>query len=371
MLLIGLKAFLGLYEHAQVHLGTKESGYRNLNRSYATREKCRYGLSEKVQATTSFSASGIWNFTIGTKFTKQKGLSVVEDQSKIFLEKRLKCSQDHPVLMFDVGTSRGWLVPEITALLHLTLASISRENDLASKLDLLPHVVEALGGEASFSAIRNGRDIELREAGESLSGLPQYFIDFVMQILVGFEKRKEKVLTSDPKIFPLSKLLRRPMLYGWDVEDIITSPMFCERKEVVLDKTAGGWDLISQNRPDLLVLLCQGLGEPIKPSSSSPHCRSWSPVPAGYGYMVATVECLQQLAKNYACSVSKSWELQLAPDLSWHRPSEGKLFEKCSSGIGGCNRLQEVKDAKHANPPGPLSANGAVVTVYIDDYVVL
>ena len=366
--LVQARAFLGLYEKAQIYLGTKESGFGNLEMSPAPSESNRYQLSNTSMASMGVSASGIWNFTMSTKFTKQKGLRVVEEQSKLFLESRLQNSQSQPVLIFDVGDSRGWMVPELSAMLHITHASISRHPDLAPLLNSMPCVLDPTDSAAALSAIRDGKRFELRGENESLSGQPQYFIEFVQQTLIGFERRKEKVLTRDPKTttlsLPIPMGLRKPTLCGWEVEDLITGSMFYERKEVKLEKSAGDWYLICQNRPDLLVLFCQGLGEPIKPSpSAGPHCRSWDPIPVDRGYLVATVQCLEQLAKMHPCVYKgKDTSLQLAPNLWWHRPLGGKLFESCNSGPSGCNRLQEViKDLKHANLPGPLSSEGAVI----------
>ena len=317
--LVEARAFLGLYENAQVHLGTNGSGYRNLNYSHATREKSKFQLYE-MSATMGSSISSMWNFTVGTKFSKQKGLRVVENMSKVLLERRLKNSQSQPLLMYDVGDQRGWLIPEISALLHITQACLSRDDDLMDILDSMPHAQEDIDGEAAFSAIHAGKEFEVRRAEQSLTGQPQYFTDFITQILTGFERRKEVVLTRDNKAsVPVSVPFRRPTLYGWEVEDLITGSMFYDRKEVKLNKsTAGDWFQISENRPELLVLFCKGLGEPIKPSPSTPHCRAWDPIPVDQGYLVATVRCLEQLSKLYGNDSSKSYSFQLAEGLYWH-----------------------------------------------------
>ena len=267
--------------------------------------------------------------------------------------------------MFDVQDNRGWLVPELSALLHITHASISRQNDLVPLLDSMPCISDLEDEMAALTTIQDGKDMELRRAKGTLSGKPQHFIDSIQQTLIGFERRKETVLGRDIKtLLSLPMSLRRPSLYGWEIEDLITCSMFYERKEVKLAKSAGDWYLISQNCPDLLVLFCQGLGEPIKPSPSTPHCRSWDPLPVDHGYLVATVRCLEQLAAMCPCSRdSKEASLQLAPNLCWHRPLDSKLFERCDSGSAECNRLQEVtKDTKRSKPPGLLlPSNGAVI----------
>lgn len=357
------RAFLGLYRIAEVHLGTKESGYRNLNHSHASRERSRIELRE-TSASVGGSVSGMWNFMIGMKFSKQKGLRVVEDQSRILLERRLKNSQSQPVLMYDVGDHRGWLVPEINALLHITQACIARDNDLEPLLDSMPHAQASVDGAAAFSAIHDGKKFEIRKADQSFTDQPQYFIDFIKQILVGFERRKEVVLTRDNRSnMPITTPFGGPTLYGWEVEDLITGSMFYDRKEIKLNKTAGDWFRITKERADLLVLFCKGLGEPIKPCPETSHCKVWNPIPIHRGYLVATVQCLQQLSKEYDSNGPKTTcSTQLAPSIYWHRPLESKLFEACNSGaIRGCNRIQEVKDNKRANDPGLLASNGAVI----------
>ena len=87
--LVQSKAFLGLYEKCTGSFGNERVGIRNINRSNAPREGNRYQMSDTMMASMGASASGFWNFTISTKFTKQKGLRVIEEQSRILLDSRL------------------------------------------------------------------------------------------------------------------------------------------------------------------------------------------------------------------------------------------------------------------------------------------
>ena len=360
--LVQARAFLGLYEKAQVHLGTRGSGYQHLTWSRASCEKSRFQVPGQLSFSFNPSISGMGSFMVGTKFVKQRGLCLVEDQSYKLLETRMLHAKSQPILLYDAGDQRGWLVPESSALLHLSLALISREDDIADVLDSLPHALDSLEGEAALLAIRNNKNIIIRDTTQALYGKPQRFIDFVTQILVGFEKRKEETLTKDA-ISTISKhaLLRQPILYGWEAEELITGSIFCARREMKLNSsTAGDWYLLLKQHPELLVLFTQGLGEAIRPCPASSYCQAWNPIPAERDYLVATVPCLQQLSKTYDSECGRS--VQLASDLYWHRPLECTLFDACGSGgsATGCNRLQDVK-SKRANPPGPLSAEGAVV----------
>ena len=249
------RAFLGLYTGTSVNLGAKDSSYQNLTRSRARDEPSRYRLDNKTTASAGTSVSS-FNFTLATKIVKQEGLRVMKDQSQALLESRLKNSQSQPMLMFDTGDQRVWLVPELHVMLHLTYASLSYDKDTADLLPNLPHISDVEDPEAAYSKIFECKDFQIRDKTQSMTGSPQYFIDFVKQILVSFEKRKEQVLVRESGPKPSIRASKRRTLHGWDIDDLIKGSMLCKRRMTTLKKSAGDWYRIFKHQPGILALFC-------------------------------------------------------------------------------------------------------------------
>ena len=144
-----------------------------------------------------------------------------------------------------------------------------------------------------------------------------------------------------------------------DFVDIVTWKFLFERKEVTINrKTASEWDRIATDNPDVVVLFCTGLRDPIKPAKHEKVCRSWTPIPEGLCYLTACVHCIKWLSEACKGILTRP---KLTNRLYWHRPRGGSLFEDCTCGkTPCCHRLQELAEKK-ANAPGPLQPHGAVI----------
>ena len=118
-LLTNARTFLGCCKNATIHLGTKDSGYENVKRSNAVMEPDRLEFSKEILASFRSSGMGIIGAMLGLKVVYPKALLGTTKTINLSLKDRLRRSTKQPLLMYDTETKRGWLVPELSAVLHL------------------------------------------------------------------------------------------------------------------------------------------------------------------------------------------------------------------------------------------------------------
>lgn len=348
------RTFLGYCKTAEIHLGTSDSSYESVEKSNAKSERPGLETSRKSSLSLGSEFLGFFTLNVNQKFTLSKSLQAMTKVKNTFLEDRLLQARDQPLLLYDTGDKRGWLVPELSVILHIALAWASRQPDRSDIINCIPRAaVSGNGGEAAYNAIMEKGNIKLRT---SLDGKPQFFSDLIKNILAAFESRKEMIFEKNKDSVGLR--LKRQPLRGWEFIDFVTFEYLFERKEVAIDRT-GGWDRIATGNPNLIVLFGKGLGEIIKPARDEKICQCWNPIPGGYCYLTASVLCLQTLASTHSSDESKS--PKLTPSHHWYKPQNTSLFEDCGFGIAPrCNRLQELK-RKDSRPPGQLNSHGAVI----------
>lgn len=349
------RTFLGYCRNAEIHLGTAESNYENIMRSGTKPEKSRVNIATKLSIL--IGSSGNFPFSLGTELTLPRSLRAITPGLNLPFSFRLYRARKQPLILYDTETKRGWLVPELSVVLHIAHAQIAQQPDLKSEeLDRSGYAeISGDGGQAASAAI--SRACEVKLCDEHVDGRPLFFRDMVNKILTALESRKELRINREDTSGGLQ--LRRSGLRGWDFADFVSFDFLSKRREEPIDKSTGGsWTCIASQNPDMIVLFCRNLGEIIKPKQAEKVCGSLTPLPEGRCHLIASVPCLEQLvAVHYEPSRSS----KLTPHLYWHRPSNGKLFEECESGGGvTCKRLQDLSKKDHGGP-GDLEPHGAVI----------
>jgi len=355
------RTFLGYCRNAEIHLGTVESNYKNIMRSGTKPEKPRVNIATKLSIL--IGSSGSFAFSLGTELTLPRSLRATTMALNLPLRDRLRRARNQPLILYDTETKRGWLVPELSVVLHIAHAQIAQQPDLKSEeLDRSGYAeISGDGGQAASAAI--SRACEVMLCDEDVDGRPLFFRDMVNKILIALESRKE--LRINRKDTSGGRQLIRSGLCGWDFADFVNFDYLHQSREVSIDRSTGGsWNRIASQNPDMIVLFCRNLGEIIKPKEAEKVCGSLAPLPQGRCHLIASVPCLEQLAAVHD-EPSRSSNLtphpKLTPHLYWHRPSNGKLFEECEYGGGvRCSRLQDLSK-KDCGGPGPLEPHGAVI----------
>lgn len=345
------RTFLGYCKKAEIHLGVSESSYGNIERSNAKCERPLPEISRKISLPLGISFMGV-QAAISTSIIFPKGLQVTTRSASLSFNNQLNRARHQPLLLYDTEDKRGWLVPELSVILHIALAWASKQHDHSDTLNRIPRAtVSDDGGEAAYDAIRRGQEIKLPTG---LDGTPQFFPDLIKNFMTALDSRKELVIEREK-----TSNRKRSSLRGWEFIDIVNFKYFSKREEVAIDPSSGGnWDLIAAENSELIVLFGKGFGEIIKPAKDENICQSWNPIPKGNCYLTASSFCLENLAATHSIETTSP---RLTRNLHWHRPRGAKLFEDCEFGTAiGCNRLQKLKKSK-PRAPGPLEWHGAVI----------
>ena len=134
------RMFVGYWPNAEIHLGTRTSGFRSVELSGAQyNDKNRIILGDEITGT--FGTSGMGFFTAEVSATVQ--IHQTANRRIMAAHKRIhdkiRNAKQASTLIYDVGTKRAWLVPELSVVLHMILAWASYQDqaeDVLEKMQL-------------------------------------------------------------------------------------------------------------------------------------------------------------------------------------------------------------------------------------------
>ena len=354
------RTFLGYCSHSRIYLGGQSP---DIKESLVPRERSWTEMDRDFSGNVNIgTAIGPVRGTIGAtpKFSLPKSLWKPRAAKEPVDRTRLRNAKKSPLLLYDAGTSTGWLVPEITLLLHIIHSYILTSGASRRSLKALSSAgFSASTSEVALAAVEKCNDLEL---WKSEDGKPYRFSDVVRRYLDAFDGRKEERRLKMDAL----QLRARSGLRGWDYVELRDEEAFHSRElEVRLGVSRPSWWEFGVDFRTLVVF-GREVGQPIRPDREKTKvCSFWTAVPPNKNLLVADVACLEVLITR---NPTKSKTKKLAPNLKWHRPKGSRLFEECTS---SCNPVQEVhkRDAYHKlkgpigplQSPGRLEPNGAVI----------
>ena len=282
------RTFLGYCKNVVVHLATSESTkpaiLNRVRHSKANDESPRPGPLLKT-ISTGFPGAGIASVMFGVDIVRPQGLTHAAKNRKDdgFLG-MCEYAKDTPVILYDEKKDCGWLVPTLSAVLHMAHLWARDKPQLLAQVPQADACWDA--GEAALTVIKKHPALIIRhglQEEESTS-----LRDLIQRFLVSLDEKTEieELSAKDPK--PTVKI-ESSKLYGWDLLDIVEKRR-SKRRQLSVNE---GWTILSES---VLVLLCQNLGEIIRPAADASVCRAWNPIPPKHRYLTATVKCLQQMA---------------------------------------------------------------------------
>lgn len=258
------RAFIGYCETACIHLGTKNSGVEEMDVSTAFTEPARLRAGNEIMYNIGTSGLGVFGATLNGKLVLAKPhRAILESDARLF-DDNLRNSRTRPLLLYDTESKRGWLVPECSVLLHLAHAWALKQPDKQSLLRKIPLAEPSWnGGQAAFDQIYANRTLQLRSQSCDSGDLDLQ--NLVKRIFCVVDSRKEEIIKTDSN--PIRMPWQKPGLRGWESIDVATFNHISRMKRVQLNEGSGGkWHKISEDNPEVAVLFCKGLGEPIRPS---------------------------------------------------------------------------------------------------------
>ncbi|KAH0538907.1 hypothetical protein FGG08_004498 [Glutinoglossum americanum] len=312
--------FLGWCKNSKVTLGTREADYGSIGFTAALEKMRTFSwttLTLGLGGQKGVGPGASFGFAIAKTRIPRRA-----DRAQN-IDRMLLIAREEPLIVYDSSAQRAWLVPAISALLHMVHIWARRNEKFLPRG--LPPFADASpdGGEAALSLINRESKFELGSEDDAPLTLKGLVKDFWLSLN---ESRSPRPKRSGK------------VIYGYELMDIVRGSDL-RLKEHTIKNTAGDWPYLTGD--DRVVLFCDGLGEAITPdASTSTVCSEWRSVPRRQDYLAATGLCLQYLAEG--CKGGKNCERLMAA-LQWHQPESHRLFEDCDShGPVECQRLQEL-----------------------------
>jgi hypothetical protein len=126
------------------------------------------------------------------------------------------------LLLYDSSTRTGWLVPELSLILHLSLANVATLNPQPKSVKKLHYAkLLANGGAAALVAINSCDQVVLWQKKEA-ENKECKFMDVVMHYIALFKNRKQEEELKKA-FYKLSASLH---LRGWDFVDMRDNAYF-------------------------------------------------------------------------------------------------------------------------------------------------
>jgi hypothetical protein len=330
------RCMLGYYRRAVINLGTEDSGYDQISFSTAGKAKRRFslaGLGVNIGIPKFGGPSVSANYTLNK--TLMKGISSRDFDQVVRRAKNLS------FVVYDTKTSRGWLVPAISVILHLCLAW-AHQNPSLVDTPITPAERSRDGRQAALKAVK---DNALKKLYDTASNPPKAycFKDLVECLWEGVDKIFDVKAEQDESRY------KQGVLQGWEFMQIVQEEPNIRPKEVKVD---GLWPKLSWD-PNVVVLFGQSIGEAIKADTGDPKancCESWVQIPEHNNLLTASMECMKQLSLK--CGVNDTGTyLKLTEGLYWNFP-ETSPFGACQHETRSiCPLVQRFTDK-------PLSAEG-------------
>lgn len=290
------RAFVGYFPKAELHLGTVGSGFENVRPSGALIDhKKRFNFVQELTGSFGTSGLGIFGGGLSGKVVFHRLSEKRIRGAHGMFGNKLQNAKRQPLLLFDTTTRRGWLVPELSCVLHLSLSWASYEDDPEVLAAFHKAEISTDGGSAAYLAIQTAGTHTL--PGVEDEGNFEKEIE-VRGIVKRFLERLGQIKEQQQQLAHCTGTTTDG-LTGYEYVDVAQFQEHLAAKRVELDSSStGDWLKIMQKWPEIPVLLCSNLGDPIRPSASEAPCQHWTSIPKDSCFMTATGTCIKYISQR-------------------------------------------------------------------------
>ena len=333
------RTYLGWLRHAKVKLAT-ELGI--INASGVPLESGRgLQLGDEISATFSLKLPSFGGFSVGASagfkilIPKTQTQRIEERQLGYFesVQRSLRSTS----LYYDNTARTGWLVPELSLVLHVARSHLSQIRPVLKGIEKIKYADSiADGAHAAISIIDKFGSVELWKRVED-ENKPFKFHDLIEFYLHIFDCQKEAI-----KIRLDQNSLRADLgLRGLDLLDLVECKTHFRMRRLPPPKYSGGpkwWNLAKNS--NTMVVFGTSIGQLIVPDRSfSGLCSSWAEIPPDSNLLVGTVRCFRNLCRDFENCLPR---VQLSSRLVWHEPQDSRPFESCARDLW--NPVQKLRD---------------------------
>jgi hypothetical protein len=342
-----MRNFLGCYKKVDIYLGTKGTAYDRIELT----QMSPYQRKPEVSGFSFGLALPKFGGPSATiSYTLPKRLSLTREEQSY--EQMLSYSSTMPLILYDTFDRRAWMVPALSAILHMVhiWAAVQKKQFPQLCVPELPYAEPAWDiGRAAQEVIYTNSRLQLYVSEDDEK--PYLLKDLVKKYWLQLERVIEAERDRKPSA---------SHLVGWELMELVTGDPFSLAKKPSTREVRGNWNTLASD-PHMIVLICRGLGEVIVPNTEVQKlCRVWKSVPKDSDYLTASIECILHWSKRFSepgqCS-------KLGRSVFWRPSHEDKLFTDCShDDLVPCQRFQELKSkCGEAHSTSSLEQRGAII----------
>ncbi len=297
---------------------------------------------------------------VGTKILLPKSQMQRIEATELGYERALQRSSRTSAIYYDCSSKIGWLIPELSLILHLVYAVLLEKFPKLEALRRIPYAKpDADGSEAALAAIKYCESVVLwKKLGEDKK--EYQFKDLVDFYLSLFDNRKESMRLR----IEHNELRADLGLRGWDFVDLRDSTAFYRCRLIrppLLSGRPQWWDLTHD--PNLLTIFGTEATQIIVPDRSlTGPCSLWAEVPENHDLFVGSVRCIDHMCRPREARLPRRL---LSDGLAWHQPEHSNPFDVCTGQM--CNPVQKLRDIGSWRPwhglrnPAGVEQDGAVI----------
>ncbi|KAL9057989.1 MAG: hypothetical protein Q9162_001981 [Coniocarpon cinnabarinum] len=282
--------FLGYCSVAEVTLGGEDIDHGRIRRSTATDQPARYLLDRaglNIGVTAAPQGFGL-TASAPLSFKLAANVRLTSSKAEVGFSQRLLTASEQPLLLYDTGVHCGYLVPELSVLLHCLQTWAHRQGKAG-----IPFArASSDGGRAALSAIDSRWDTVIDETAGSKINVR----DKVKEFMSLFMKAKEEQCIyerENPSVTHRHQHHGKKNIYGWDYMDLIHFAAFSCLKEAEVGK-GQQWPCLFNHDPAILTVFGEGLNQALRPASAAGLCQACTSVPPGQGLLLASNRCILQ-----------------------------------------------------------------------------
>lgn len=345
------RTFVGYCSEAYIHVGTRDSGFENITLSQAECSSTAVRIGREINPTIGTGGLGILRGGIGAKVIFTKGLFAPIEEEETCLEDRVLNSKDNGCIIYDTEKKTGFMIPELNSVLLIAHMWASRQSNSNQLLKIMPFIPPTTtGGQAAFKTVMENSNLILRE--EYADEKKLFFITKLKDVFRALERRKEQQRIVQENTI---RIIERHWVRGWEICDIAACKPSNEKRVKLPLSADDSWHKIPRDNPDMIVLLCKGMADAIRPGPNT-VCQAWYPLPQD-NYLMASAECVKLLSEKHGGAKGKP---RLAAKLYLKVPKSNSILGDCEASVdGGCNHAQSLSK----NPPDNevFLKNGAII----------
>ncbi|OOQ86287.1 hypothetical protein PEBR_22828 [Penicillium brasilianum] len=307
--LLSKKALLGWCSQAELRLGASTDDL-NVTWSHAKVKPYSFELAgidlQALAALAQSPAPGHFGIQAGASW-KLVNNTIRFTRADEYL-RCLNNSREQQIILYDVSTSRAWLVPLISVFHHMLLVYWKRIPERVREGDIPLAVPTSLHPNASYEALVDKGELVIQRSTQIEHSLT------VQKLIIRFAINLGRISLQKPK---------GSKIYGYEFMDIACEKPTTTLKKTTLERDGLAWLPLLK---EIDCLFCSDLGDAIVGQRTSKTPSPCNALPKGYDLLAALIQSIEQLSEVKG-GCQEGHVRRLLNDSAW-QPT-GSPFQAC------------------------------------------